>query len=114
MVVRLARVVPVQRVEPRVGLIAEGFVPHRTEVKVEAVHQKVNFDPGPPGLWTHRRGGARDEGGVVDHAARLVLRGVGGQSEKCHSKISLLCEFKQIKTALYTFLHDLFSMFNQN
>lgn len=84
-VVRLARVVPVQRVEPRVGLIAEGFAPHRAEVKVEAVHQEVNFDPGPPGLWTHRRGGARDEGGTVDHAARLILgrRGRGG-----HRKIS--------------------------
>lgn len=52
-VVRLAGVVLVQRVELRVGLIAEGFAPHSAEVKMEAVQQEMNFDPGPPGLWTH-------------------------------------------------------------
>lgn len=72
-VVRFAGVVPVQRVELRVGLIAEGFTPHRAEVEMEAVHQEVNFDPGPPGLWTHRRSGTWDEGGAVHYAARLVL-----------------------------------------
>lgn len=87
MVVRLAGVVPVQRVEPRVSLVAEGFAPHRAKVKVEAVHQEVNFDPGPPGLWTHRWGGARDEGGAIDHAARLILgRGWGGKVKSVTEK----------------------------
>lgn len=49
-VVWFAGVVPVQWVELRVGLITEGFTPHSAEVKMEAVHQEVNFDPGPPGL----------------------------------------------------------------
>lgn len=74
-VVRFAGVVPVQRVELRVGLIAEGFAPHCAEVKMEAVHQEVNFDPCSPGLWTHRWSGTYDEGGAVDGTARLILEG---------------------------------------
>lgn len=74
-VVRFAGVVPVQRVELRVGLIAEGFTPHCAEVKMEAVHQEVNFDPCSPGLWTHRWSGTYDEGGAVDCTARLILEG---------------------------------------
>lgn len=72
-VVRFAGVVPVQWVELRVGLITEGFTPHSAEVKMEAVHQEVNFDPGPPGLWTHCRSGTWDEGGAVHCAPRLIL-----------------------------------------
>ena len=73
-VVRLAGLVLVQRVEHRVGLVAEGFSGHGTEVKLEAVQQEVNFDPGPRGLWTHRRGRAQDQGGAAHRAARLVLQ----------------------------------------
>lgn len=73
MVVRRAGVVLVQQVELRVGLVAEGFAPHGAEVKMEAVQQEVDFDPGPPGLWTHGRSGTQDEGGAVDCAAGLVL-----------------------------------------
>lgn len=80
-VVRFAGVVLVQRVELRVGLVAEGFVPHGAKVKVEAVQQEVNFDPGPPGLWTHRRSRTRDEGGAVHRAARLVLEESTGTME---------------------------------
>lgn len=73
-VVRPAEAVAVQRVQQRVGLITEGLAPHRTEVKVEAVHQEVNFDPGPPGLGTHGRGGTGDECGAVDRAESLKLQ----------------------------------------
>lgn len=52
-VVRPAGAVAVQGVQQRIGLITKGMVSHRTKVKVEAVHQEVNFDPGPPGLGTH-------------------------------------------------------------
>lgn len=68
-VVRFAGVILVQWVELRVGLVAEGFIPHCTEVKMEAVQQELNFDPGPPGLWTHRRSRTQDEGGTVHCAA---------------------------------------------
>ncbi|TNN36379.1 hypothetical protein EYF80_053463 [Liparis tanakae] len=74
-VVRLAAVVVVQRVEPRVGLVAEGLGPHGAEVEVEAVQEEVNFDPGPPGLRAHGGSRAQDEGGAVHGAASLVLQG---------------------------------------
>lgn len=73
--VRFAGVVLVQRVELWVLLIAEGFIPHGAEVKMEAVQQEMNFNPSPPGLWTHRRSRTQDEGGAVHCAARLVLEG---------------------------------------
>lgn len=73
-VVRPAGAVAVQRVQQRVGLITEGLAAHRTEVKVEAVHQEVNFDPGPPGLGTHGRCGTGDESGAVDRAESLKLQ----------------------------------------
>lgn len=73
MVVWFAGVVLVQWVKLWVGLIAESFIPHSAEVKMEAVQQEVNFDPRPPGLWTHSRGRTQDERGAVHCAARLVL-----------------------------------------
>lgn len=73
MVVRFAGVILVQRVELWVRLIAEGFIPHGAEVKMEAVQQEINFDPGPPRLWTHRRSQTQNEGRAVHCAVRLVL-----------------------------------------
>lgn len=49
-VIWLAGVVAVQQVKFRVRLIAKGFIPHCAEVKMEAVHQEVNFNPGPSGF----------------------------------------------------------------
>lgn len=72
-VVRLAGVVLAQQVEPRVGLVAEGLAPDGAEVKMEAVQQELDFDPGPPGLWAHGRSWTQDEGGAVHRAARLIL-----------------------------------------
>lgn len=74
-VVGPARAVAVQGVQQRIGLIAESLVSHCTKVKVQAVHQEVNFDPGPPGLRTHCWGGAGDEGGADDRAKSLKLQG---------------------------------------
>lgn len=82
MMVWFAGVVLVQLVELRVGLVAEGFTPHGAEVKMEAVQQEMNLDPGSPGLWTYRRGRTRDEGGAVHCAARLVLGGKQSILEK--------------------------------
>lgn len=73
MVIRFAWIVLVQQVQLWVGLIAEVLAPHAAEVKMEAVQQEVNFDPGPPGLWTHSRSGTQDEGGAIDCTARLEL-----------------------------------------
>lgn len=80
-VVRFVGVILVQWVELRVGLVAESFVPHRAEVKMEAVQQEVNFDPSSPGLRTDRWGRTQDEGGAVDCAARLIL-GVNTETRK--------------------------------
>lgn len=73
-VVGPARAVAVQWVQQRIGLITEGLVPHCTEVEVEAVHQEVNFDPGPPCLRTHGWGWTGDQGGAVDRAESLKLQ----------------------------------------
>lgn len=73
MVVWFVGVILVQWVKLWVGLIAEGFIPHSGEVKMEAVQQEVNFDPRPSGLRTHRWCWAQDERGAVHFAARLVL-----------------------------------------
>ena len=72
-VVRLARVVPVQLVELWVEFIAKGFLSHRAEVKMETVQQEVDFHPGPSGLWPHSRGRTQHERGAVDCAARFEL-----------------------------------------
>lgn len=69
--------------QQRIGLITEGLVSHRTKVEVKAVHQKVNFDPGSPGLRTHGWGGTGDEGGAVDRAESLKLQ----RSEKSYRNI---------------------------
>lgn len=66
--------IPVQWVELWVGLIAEGLIPHVAKVKIEAVHQKVNSDPGSPGLWSYCWSGTKDEGGAVHCAARFILQ----------------------------------------
>lgn len=76
MVVGFAGVNLVQWVEHRVGLIAESCISHSAEVKMEAVQQELNFDSGPPGLWTHRWGRTQDQGGAVHFAARFVLEPV--------------------------------------
>ena len=71
--VRFAGVILIQRVKLWVGLVAEGFISHSVEVKMEAVQQEMNFDPGSPGLCTHCRRWTQDEGGAVHCAARLIL-----------------------------------------
>lgn len=73
--VRFAGLVLVQRVQLWVGLIAKGLTGHGGEVKMEAVQQEVDFDPGPPGLWTHGRRGTGEQRGAVHRAEGLVLRG---------------------------------------
>lgn len=78
MVVRLALVIPVQRKQPWVGLISEGFATHGAEVKMEAVQKEVNFDPGHRGLWTHSGSRTHDESGVYHFAAGFMLSGRKG------------------------------------
>ncbi len=85
-VVRFARVILVQRVEMRVGLIAEGFIPHGAKVKMEAVQQEINFYPGPPRLWTNRRSQTQNEGRAVHCATRLILEESTGTM-----KLSVFC-----------------------
>lgn len=76
--VGFARIIPVQLVERGVELIPEGFLTHGAEVKVKAVQQKVNFNPGINGLWTHGRGRTQDEGGAIHRAERLMLEESAG------------------------------------
>lgn len=101
MVVRFAAVVLVQRVEPRVGLVAEGLGSHGAEVKVEAVQEEVNFDPGPPGLRAHGWSRAQDEGGAVHSAASLVLQGNNTAG------ITMLFE-KNMRVYIFIYIYNLF------
>lgn len=54
-VIWFGRVIAIQWVKLWVGFIVEGINPNRGEVKLEAIHQKKNFDLGPPSLRTHCR-----------------------------------------------------------
>lgn len=80
--VRFALVVLVERVELRVGLIAERSVAYSAEVKMEAVQQEVNLHPGSLSLRPHGGGRAQDEGGAVHCAARFVLQTTNGYQER--------------------------------
>lgn len=71
--VRFVRVIAVQHVELWVGFIAECFIAHIVEVKMKTVQQEMNFDPRSPGVRSHSRRRAQDEGGAVHCTTRLIL-----------------------------------------